>query len=69
MRQEVEHLVQVLENSNEDSIWIKLKKEKFGGKNDIYIGTYYVNPEGKKNKKVDYIMGLRMTSWSLISQT
>ena len=95
VRQEVEHLVQVLENSNEDSIWIKLKKEKFGGKNDIYIGTYYVSPEGKKNKKkliffqhsmmklhliakkVQYFskviltveLGLKMTSWSLISQT
>ena len=50
VREEVKDLVQVLENENEDSIWIKIKKEKFGGKNDIHIGTYYVSPEGNSKR-------------------
>ena len=47
------HLVQVVENKNEDSIWIKIKKENFDGKNDLYIGTYYISPDNSKerNKK------------------
>jgi hypothetical protein len=61
VREEVKDLVQVLENSNEDSIWIKIKKDKFGGKNDIYIGTYYVSPEGnseRSKKNYDFLSTL-----------
>ena len=53
VREEMNHLVQVVENKNEDSIWIKIKKENFDGKNDLYIGTYYISPDNSKerNKK------------------
>ena len=53
VREEIKDLVQVLDNDNEDSIWIKIKKEKFKGNEDIYIGSYYVSPEGnsKRNRK------------------
>ena len=37
VREDVRSLVELLDNSNEDSIWIKIKKEKCGGKDDIYI--------------------------------
>ena len=47
------HLVQVVDNKNEDSIWVKIKKENFDGENDLYIGTYYISPDNSKerNKK------------------
>ena len=51
VREEVNHLVQVMENKNEDSIWIKVKKETFNGKNDTLIGTYYVSPDHSSKKK------------------
>ena len=50
VREEIDHLVQVVENSNEDSIWVKIKKEKHDGKNDIYIGTYYISPTSNKDR-------------------
>ena len=37
VREEIDHLVQVVPNNNEDSIWIKLKKEASNEKEDIYI--------------------------------
>ena len=42
-----------MENSNEDSIWIRIKKEKYEGTYDIYVGTYYVSPENntERNRK------------------
>ena len=51
VREEIDHLVQVVDNNNEDSIWIKIKKEVSKEKEDIYLGTYYVSPGNKKNKK------------------
>ena len=36
----------VMKTDNQDSIWVKLKKELSGEENDIYIGTYYISPEG-----------------------
>ena len=39
----------VMKNDNQDSIWVKLKKESSGEENDIYIGTYYISPlKGKE---------------------
>ena len=53
VREEVNHLVKVVDNTNPDSIWIRIKKEKFNGKHDIFIGTYYISPESnaERNKK------------------
>ena len=50
VRNELSHIVQYVPNNNEDSIWIKLKKEVFGSEEDLYIGTYYVSPENSKGK-------------------
>ena len=33
-----------MKTENQDSIWVKLKKELSGEENDIFIGTYYINP-------------------------
>ena len=57
VREEIDHLVQVVGNSNEDSIWVKINKENFDGKNDVYLGTYYVSPDNSKErnkKKYDF---------------
>ena len=47
----IDHLVQVVPNKNDDSIWIKLKKSATGDSEDIFIGTYYVSPPNAKNPK------------------
>ena len=36
-------------NENQDSIWVKIKKEPCGEKEDIFLGSFYVSPEGKKS--------------------
>ena len=38
----------MLPNENQDSIWVKIKKETCGEPEDIIIGSFYVSPEGKK---------------------
>ena len=48
VRNEISHLVQVVPNKNNDSIWIKLKKEIIQETNDVYIGTYYGSPPKRK---------------------
>ena len=50
-KNEIAHLVQAIPNKNEDSIWIRLPKNFFGEKEDIYIGTYYISPSNCKNRK------------------
>ena len=42
-------LAHVVPNNNDNSIWIKLQKKNSKSK-DLYIGSYYVSPENKKNK-------------------
>ena len=54
VREEIDHLIQVVPNNNDDSIWIKLKKEASNEKEDIYLGTYYVSPYNKKRKSYDF---------------
>ena len=55
VREEIDDLVEVISNSNEDSIWIKISKEKFDGNSDLYLGTYYVSPDtGKDGNKKYY---------------
>ena len=38
-----------INNTNENSIWIKIKKEIFGWTNDIFIGTVYLPPRKNSN--------------------
>ena len=55
VKEKFEHLVQVIPNKNEDSIWIKIKKEFCGETEDIYIGTFYVSPtKNEKDSKIDF---------------
>ena len=48
VKEDCEHLVQLLPSENQDSIWVRIKKEKCNEPEDIYIGSFYVSPEGKK---------------------
>ena len=48
VKKELRHLVQVVANSCEDSIWIKVLKE------NLYIGTYYISPYNTKTKTFDF---------------
>ena len=41
-----------MKTENQDSIWVKLKKELSGEENDIFIGTYYINPSRGKEDSV-----------------
>ena len=55
VREKYVEMVELMPNSNPDSIWIKIKKGKSGELEDIYIGSYYVSPEGKNSKrKIDF---------------
>ena len=48
MREEVDHLVQVVKNDCEDSIWVRIKTSN-NHDDDIYLGTYYVSPDNSKS--------------------
>ena len=50
IKEDCEHLVQLLPNENQDSIWVKIKKETCDEPDDIIIGSFYVSPDGKKGK-------------------
>ena len=47
VKEDSKHLVQVIPNKNQDSIWIKIKKEFCDENEDIFLGSYYVSPEKK----------------------
>ena len=49
VREEIYHLVKVVENKNEESIWIKISNEKSDGEN-VYLGTFYVSPDNSKDR-------------------
>ena len=49
VREEIYHLVKVVENKNEDSIWIKISNENSDGEN-VYLGTFYVSPDNSKDR-------------------
>ena len=42
-------IIVLLPNKNPDSIWIKIKKESCNEPDDLYIGSFYVRPHGKKS--------------------
>ena len=50
--------IRVSINSNNDSIWIKLKKEFLQENNDVYIGTYYGSPTKRKAVNCDFFKSL-----------
>lgn len=54
VKEGIDHLVDVMPNDIEDSIWVKIKGELNGSKEDMYLGTYYVSPYNKKNKNFDF---------------
>ena len=45
VKEDVKHLIQLI--PNEDSIWVKIKKFAVK-KKDIFLGSFYVGPEGKR---------------------
>ena len=49
-KKEISHMVRLVPNDNEDSIWVRLPKESTGEVNDIYIGTCYISPPGRNSK-------------------
>lgn len=50
VKEEVEHLVQVVPNNSPDSIWVKIKKDPNTQNEDIYLGSYYISPDRRKDK-------------------
>ena len=53
VREEISHLVRVVENKNPDSIWVRIKNGH-EGKNDLFLGTYYVSPDNKNHKNTEF---------------
>ena len=50
MKENIKHLFNVVKIDNEDTIWVKIKKEMTGGKRDIYVSTTYLKPcSGKES--------------------
>ncbi len=47
-----------INNDNQDVIWIKLKKDAFDKKRDIYIGTVYLTPYRNNNDSSKKILDL-----------
>ena len=41
--------VHVVPNTNENSIWVKMKKKSTADEN-LFVGSFYISPENKKNK-------------------
>ena len=50
VRKRISHIVQAVPNKNDDSIWIRLKKQFIQEPNDVYIGTYYISPSKRKDE-------------------
>ena len=50
VREELVPFVQVIPNTKENSIWIKLGKKSRCEKEEIFIGTFYVSPPSKNQK-------------------
>ena len=48
VREKFENLVELVPNSCDDSIWIRVKNE------GIYIGTYYVSPQYSKSRDIEF---------------
>ena len=55
---EYAHLVKLVQNKNEDSIWVKLRKEDTGDPSDIYLGTIYLSPSRNENSNRESLASL-----------
>ena len=49
VKEEISHMVSEIENTNIDSIWVRIHN-KSESKNDIYLGTYYISTDNQKSK-------------------
>ena len=58
MKKDLKDLIHIVPNKNYDSIWIKLNKEKFEEKEDIFLGTYYISPPNLNNQNFDFFSSL-----------
>ena len=54
VKKHISHLVELMPNDNDDSIWILLKPELTKYSQNIYLGTYYVSPASSKHKCEDF---------------
>ena len=48
VKEEFKDLAQLVSNENQDSIWIKIRKELCNEPEDIFIGSFYISPDGKQ---------------------
>ena len=58
IKEKFRNLVQAIPNSNEDSIWVNIKKDLCEEKEDILVGSFYVSPERKNDIKTDFFTTL-----------
>ena len=58
VRDSFSHYVVPVKNENDDSVWMKIKKEITGEKADIYIGSVYLSPYKSKDENVKKISNL-----------
>ena len=58
VKRHLSHLVEVAHNENKDSIWVILKPALTQKSQDVYLGTYYVSPDSRGNKNVDFFKTL-----------
>ena len=58
VKEAYQHLVQVIPNDNQDSIWLKIKKEACDEPEDIFLGSFYISPERKKTSSPNFFTTL-----------
>ena len=72
-KESIAYLFSPMKTENEDTIWVKIKKEYTGMGKDIFIGTCYLSPEqGKKNteacaKLINDILSFQETGHIIIN--
>ena len=49
-KKEIAHMIELVPNDHEDSIWIKILKEVTGEEFDIFIGTCYASPPSRNSR-------------------
>ena len=48
----------MIPNDNQDSIWLKIKKEACDEPEDIFLGFFYISPERKKTSSPNFFTTL-----------
>ena len=56
VKDDLQHMVTEVITKNEDSIWIKIQRNKDETNDDIYIGTYYISPARKQCGNQDELL-------------